>query len=263
VYGRATTSIGQINNTTGTVSYLHHDQQGSTRLLTGSVGAVTGKCTYGAYGTSTCEGATTTPLGYDAQYTSSDTGLIYLRGRTYDPTTAQFLSVDPLVKITGAPYVYAGDNPTTQVDPIGLESVCEIYNGILSPEPGTHIESKTEKQEQERGEKAETRELEKDALEERALNNKLAKELAEIRARGQRALEADKHSEEPIREDLKAVGKFGLSPAGGAVTGCLTLGAATIETGPFALGGGVVGAGIGYEGGDTAGTEPAPPLPPA
>jgi hypothetical protein len=75
----------QINNSTGTVEYMHHDQQGSTRLLTGSTGTVTGKCTYGAYGTPTCEGTATTPLGYDAQYTSTDTGLIYMRNRVYDP----------------------------------------------------------------------------------------------------------------------------------------------------------------------------------
>jgi hypothetical protein len=29
-------SVEQINNTTGAVLYLHHDQQGSTRLITGS-----------------------------------------------------------------------------------------------------------------------------------------------------------------------------------------------------------------------------------
>lgn len=40
---------------------------------------------------------------YDAQYTSPDTGLIYLRARTYDPATAQFLSVDPEVGRTQAP----------------------------------------------------------------------------------------------------------------------------------------------------------------
>src|SRR5580658_2644511 len=101
----------QINNSTGTVSYLHHDQQGSTRLLTGSTGTVTGKCSYAAYGAPTCEGTATTPLGYDAQYTSPDTGLIYMRARVYDPATAQFLSVDPAEPITRAPYNYAGDNP--------------------------------------------------------------------------------------------------------------------------------------------------------
>jgi hypothetical protein len=78
-------SFEQINNSTGAVGYLHHDQAGSTRLLTGSTGTVTGKCTFSAYGASTCEGTATTPLGFDGQYTSSDTGLIYMRARVYDP----------------------------------------------------------------------------------------------------------------------------------------------------------------------------------
>jgi RHS repeat-associated protein len=83
---------------------------------------VTGKCTYGAYGTPTCEGASTTPLGFDGQYTSSDTGLIYLRNRVYDPATAQFLTVDPAVGITRAPYNYAGDNPVNHRDRDGLSA---------------------------------------------------------------------------------------------------------------------------------------------
>jgi RHS repeat-associated protein len=95
--------IEQINNSTGAVEYLHHDQRGSTLLLTGATGKVEGKCTYSAYGTPTCEGTATTPLGFDGQYTNSDTGLVYLRAREYDPSTAQFLSVDPLVGTTRAP----------------------------------------------------------------------------------------------------------------------------------------------------------------
>lgn len=113
-------SIEQINTSTDTVTYLHHDQAGSTRLLSGASGTVTSKCTYSAYGTPTCEGTTTTPLGYEGQYTSSDTGLIYLRARTYDPATAQFLSVDPLAPITEAPYTYAKDSPVSYADPSGL-----------------------------------------------------------------------------------------------------------------------------------------------
>lgn len=120
IYGPNSLPIEQINTSTGTVSYLHHDQAGSTRLLTGSTGTVTGKCTYSAYGTPTCEGTATTPVGYAGQYTSSDTGLIYLRNRVYDPATAQFLTVDPLEKFTGAPYNYAEDNPLTFDDPQGL-----------------------------------------------------------------------------------------------------------------------------------------------
>jgi RHS repeat-associated protein len=122
IYGPGGLPIEQINISTGGTTYLHHDQQGSTRLLTGSAGTVTGKCTYGAYGTATCEGTTTTPLGYDGQYTSSDTGLIYLRARVYDPATAQFLSVDPDVASTGEPYSYGGDDPVNSSDPTGMIS---------------------------------------------------------------------------------------------------------------------------------------------
>ena len=104
-------SIEQINNGTGTVTYPHHDQAGSTRLLTGSTGTVTGKCTYGAYGAPTCEGTGTTPLGYDGQHTSSDTGPSYMRSRTYDPASSQFMTDDPLLALTGAPYYYGFDNP--------------------------------------------------------------------------------------------------------------------------------------------------------
>jgi len=123
VYGPGGLPIEQINNSTGTVEYLHHDQQGSTRLLTSSTGKVEGKCSYSAYGIPDCEGTATTPLGYDGQYTSSDTGLIYMRARTYDPTTAQFLTRDPWVSITGEPYSYVGDNPLNFADPTGRCSV--------------------------------------------------------------------------------------------------------------------------------------------
>jgi len=119
IYGPGGLPVEQINISTGTTTYLHHDQQGSTRLLTGSAGTVTGKCTYTPYGTPTCEGGTTTPLGFDGQYTSSDTGLIYLRARVYDPATGQFLSVDPRAEVTGSIYTYARDNPLSNADPSG------------------------------------------------------------------------------------------------------------------------------------------------
>jgi uncharacterized protein RhaS with RHS repeats len=91
MYGPSGTTIEQINNTTGTATYLHHDQAGSTRLLTGSTGKTEGSYSYSPYGTPEHSGTATTPLGYDGQYTSSDTGLIYMRARVYDPATAQFL----------------------------------------------------------------------------------------------------------------------------------------------------------------------------
>jgi RHS repeat-associated protein len=121
IYGPDGVPIEQINNSSGTVLYLHHDQQDSTRLLTGSTGKTEATFTYDAYGNLTgSTGTTKTPLGYDGEYTNADTGLIYLRAREYDPTTAQFLSVDPRSIETLAPYGYAEDDPVTVSDPTGL-----------------------------------------------------------------------------------------------------------------------------------------------
>jgi RHS repeat-associated protein len=123
IYGPGGLPVEQISSG-GTVTYLHHDQQGSTRLSTSSTGAVVGAYTYTPYGAvESHTGTATTPLGYDGQYTSSDTGLIYLRARVYDPATAQFLSRDPLVSLTREPYAYAVDNPLNLGDPTGYETL--------------------------------------------------------------------------------------------------------------------------------------------
>jgi RHS repeat-associated protein len=123
IYGPDGLPVEQISSG-GTVTYLHHDQQGSTRLITSATGAKEAAVTYDAYGNTTgTTGTAKTPLGYDGQYTSSDTGLIYMRARVYDPATAQFLSVDPLDAITSEPYEYGGDNPVANVDPTGT-SLC-------------------------------------------------------------------------------------------------------------------------------------------
>jgi RHS repeat-associated protein len=121
IYGPGGLPVQQINNNTGAVLYLHHDQQGSTRLLSGPTGKTEATFTYDAYGNKIgSTGTSTTALGYDGQYTSADTGLVYLRAREYDPTTAQFLSLDPVVVTSGAPYSYASDDPVDQSDPFGL-----------------------------------------------------------------------------------------------------------------------------------------------
>ncbi len=122
--------IEQINSE-GKVQYLHHDQAGSTRLITGSTGTVEGAYTYGVYGNKTgSSGVATTPLGYDAQYTNSDTGFIYLRARVYDPATAQFTSADPFDEWTHEPYTYVGDNPLNYGDPRGLFPWGALVEGL-------------------------------------------------------------------------------------------------------------------------------------
>jgi RHS repeat-associated protein len=120
VYGPEGVPVEQINGEEK-AQYLHHDQEGSTRLITSSTGIVEGAYTYTPYGA--VEGHTgtaTTALGYDSQYTSSDTGLIYLRAREYDPVTAQFMSVDPAVETTLEPYVFVEDDPLGRGDATGM-----------------------------------------------------------------------------------------------------------------------------------------------
>jgi RHS repeat-associated protein len=121
IYGPDGLPIEQISNT-GTTLYFHHDQQGSTRLLTNTKGEVEASYAYNPYGKLIATtGTATTPLLYDGQYTNTDTGLIYLRARSYDPTTAQFLTVDPALQVTGEPYAYAGDSPLNHSDPTGKQ----------------------------------------------------------------------------------------------------------------------------------------------
>ena len=123
IYGPENLPIEEVN-TEGRALYLHHDQQGSTRLITNSTGAKEAAFTYGPYGELIASsGTATTALGYDGQYTSSDTGLIYLRAREYDPSTAQFLSSDPLTALTWESYSYAYDNPVNNADPSGLVAI--------------------------------------------------------------------------------------------------------------------------------------------
>jgi len=120
IYGPENLPIEQIN-TSEEPTYLHHDQQGSTRLLTNREGKNVGAYAYTPYGkTEEHTGTATTPLEYDAQYTTENTGLIYLRARTYDPTTAQFLTIDPALPATSEPYMYTEADPENRADPGGL-----------------------------------------------------------------------------------------------------------------------------------------------
>jgi RHS repeat-associated protein len=118
LYGPDGVPFEQVT-TGGTVTYLHADQLGSIRMITSSTGTSVGTATYTTYGTGTATG-TTSAFGYAGQYTDTESGLQWLRARYYDPATGQFLTVDPLTAATGARYAYAGGNPITRADPLGL-----------------------------------------------------------------------------------------------------------------------------------------------
>lgn len=120
IYGPDGLVIEQI--TVDVPTYLHHDQLGSTRLLTDSTGASVGTYYYGPNGAIwNHTGTRGTMVGFAGENRMhTGTQLIYLRARTYDPVTAQFLTPDPLVDISGEPYSYAANNPVNAIDPTGL-----------------------------------------------------------------------------------------------------------------------------------------------
>ncbi len=119
LFGSGTAPIEQINLSNSSVSYLISDPTG-VREVTDTSGNVVSQMSYSAYGSpcSSC-GAPVTPFGFEGSYTDP-TGLLYLTNRYDDPGTAQFLSVDPMVAMTGQPYAFTSDNPANGADPLGL-----------------------------------------------------------------------------------------------------------------------------------------------
>lgn len=129
LYGPGGQAYAEIGDDGTTTRYLHHDQIGSTRLITNPAGTTVATATYDAYGTPTNTTGNESHLGYTGQYTDTETGYQYLRARYYDPTTGQFLTVDPLAADTRERYGYATGSPTTYSDPSGL-AVCIDTEGI-------------------------------------------------------------------------------------------------------------------------------------
>ena len=107
----------------GQQRYYHHDQLGSTRAITDTVGTVTARYTYDAYGDPTPgSSAADSRFGYAGQHTDHASGLIYMRARWYDPRTGAFLTTDPIGHASGETnlYRYAGGDPINAIDPSGL-----------------------------------------------------------------------------------------------------------------------------------------------
>jgi RHS repeat-associated protein len=124
VYGPGGLPLEQVN--TSATYWYHHDQLGSTRLITNSTATTPHPATYtfDPYGgIASINESITNPLRFTAQYQDSESGLYYLRARYYDPSTGQFISRDPAVASTRQPYAYATGNPINDSDPSGRQTV--------------------------------------------------------------------------------------------------------------------------------------------
>ncbi len=134
IYGGGESLAEQVNLSTGAPSYMLTDSIGSLRGVVTSAGALAASTSYDAWGNPDTTGGLSadTPFGYADGYTDS-TGLLYLINRYYDPTTGQFISVDPDISLTHYPYAYANGNPINNYDPTGASSVhyANVYCGKM------------------------------------------------------------------------------------------------------------------------------------
>ena len=119
-----TAPVEQITTTTSgaTVSYIVSNQTGVQGVYNGSgssLGAVQEMAVYSVYGNQNfTSGTKVTPFAFQGSY-ADPTGLLYLINRYYDPATNEFLSIDPLVRMTGQAYVFESDDTLNTEDPLG------------------------------------------------------------------------------------------------------------------------------------------------
>ncbi len=115
------------------------------RALSDANGARQATYQYDAYGATTAStGSLTNPFRYAGGYRDAESGLYYLQARYYDPSTQQFLSVDPLLAVTGQAYNYVAGSPTNATDPSGkcigpLFPLCLILLGGAIEAGGAEI----------------------------------------------------------------------------------------------------------------------------
>ncbi len=131
LYGPGGRVIEQVDPS-GSAHFYHCDQIGSIRAVTNSSGTTDATYTYDPYGnvgSSTNPGSITNPLQFQGQYVDSESGLYYLRARYYDPATAQFMSLDPMVATTMSPYAYVSGDPLNATDPSGMDG-CSWYDAV-------------------------------------------------------------------------------------------------------------------------------------
>ena len=134
-----TAPVEQISSS-GIASFIASTPTGVQAVFTGTT--LSEEAAYSTYGTQVIQsGSQATPFGFQGSYTDPApsaglTGLDYLIGRYYDPSSGQFLSVDPDLSQTGQPYAYTGDDPLNATDPSGQRTVCGPDNCGSGPGSG-------------------------------------------------------------------------------------------------------------------------------
>ncbi|MBX9879874.1 MAG: RHS repeat-associated core domain-containing protein, partial [Candidatus Obscuribacterales bacterium] len=128
VYGVSLDECLFTVDASGTVTYLHGDETGSTILTTDSTGMPTQRNVYAPYGQLSSGSLTNLNIGYTGQFFEVETGLYFYKARHYSPKLGRFLQPDPIGYEGGLNlYEYCGSDPINFSDPFGL---FRFFDGI-------------------------------------------------------------------------------------------------------------------------------------
>jgi RHS repeat-associated protein len=116
-----------------TVQYSHSDALGSPVARTSAAAAVLNRTRYEPYGM-TAAGMNPSGIGFTGHVNDTNTGLVYMQQRYYDPVAGRLLSIDPITTDVNTAnsfnrYNYASNNPYKFIDPDGRCPVAE--DGIV------------------------------------------------------------------------------------------------------------------------------------
>lgn len=116
--------------------YYAQDHLGSVVQVVDANGATQGTQQYDAYGIVTQTSGIKPIFGYAGMFQHDPSGLNLTWFRAYDPTSARWLSKDPIAEAGGLNlYGYVGGNPINRADPFGLDWIYKQSTGQL-----THVD---------------------------------------------------------------------------------------------------------------------------
>ncbi len=118
----------------GSTNFYHYDGESSTHDLTNVSEDITDTLGFTAYGEEFARsGSTVNPYGYKGAvgyYANDETNDIYVRARTYQPSSGRWLSSDPLRFIDG-PNMYLAYFVPSGTDPEGALTVKDVTKYIF------------------------------------------------------------------------------------------------------------------------------------
>jgi RHS repeat-associated protein len=126
--------------------FVHPDQVGTPRVLTGSSAQVVWNSRHDAFGQTLVDEdvdgnsiTVTLNMRFAGQYFDAESGFHYNLIRDYDPATGRFLQMDPLLKEQlQHPYLYALSNPLRFIDPDGRQPLaCLLAAPEVKLPPGS------------------------------------------------------------------------------------------------------------------------------